>query len=112
MQHRRISSGVSSGLLIKSEARELRREHRMIRARFKIAGSDGVLTHIERRNLKNIRPLKSSAVFRSWLYRIAINRIRDFYRKKKFKSLFGFVFIDQESFQETNGKIRSGRLKI
>ena len=52
MQHRRISHGVSSGLLIKSEARELRLEHRMIRDRFKIARSDGVLTHIERRHLK------------------------------------------------------------
>ena len=50
---------------------------------------------------KNIRRLKSSAVFRSWLFRIAVNRIRDFYRKKKFRSLFGFVSMDQESFQET-----------
>lgn len=50
---------------------------------------------------KNIRHLKSSAVFRSWLFRIAVNRVRDFYRKKKFKSLFGFVSMDQETFQET-----------
>lgn len=50
---------------------------------------------------KNIRRLKSSAVFRSWLYRIAVNRVRDFYRRKKFKSLFGFVSMDQETFQET-----------
>jgi RNA polymerase sigma-70 factor (ECF subfamily) len=50
---------------------------------------------------KNIQRLKSSAVFRSWLYRIAVNRVRDFYRKKKFKSLFGFVSMDQETFQET-----------
>ena len=50
---------------------------------------------------KNIRRLKSSAVFRSWLYRIAVNRVRDFYRKKKFKSLLGFVSMDQETFHET-----------
>ncbi len=50
---------------------------------------------------KHIRGLKSSAVFRSWLYRIAVNRVRDFYRKKKFKSLLGFVSMDQETFQET-----------
>jgi RNA polymerase sigma-70 factor (ECF subfamily) len=50
---------------------------------------------------KHIRRLKSSAVFRSWLFRIAVNRIRDFYRKKKLKSLFGVVSMDQESFQET-----------
>lgn len=50
---------------------------------------------------KNIQRLKSSAVFRSWLFRIAVNRVRDFYRKKKLKSLFGFVSMDQETFQET-----------
>jgi RNA polymerase sigma-70 factor (ECF subfamily) len=50
---------------------------------------------------KHIRGLKSSAVFRSWLFRIAVNRIRDFYRKKKFKSIFGFVSMDKETFHET-----------
>jgi RNA polymerase sigma-70 factor (ECF subfamily) len=50
---------------------------------------------------KHIRRSKSSAVFRSWLYRIAVNRVRDFYRKKKLKSLLGFVSMDQETFQET-----------
>jgi RNA polymerase sigma-70 factor (ECF subfamily) len=50
---------------------------------------------------RHIRGLKSSAVFRSWLFRIAVNRVRDFYRKKRFKSLFGFVSMDQETFHET-----------
>jgi RNA polymerase sigma-70 factor (ECF subfamily) len=50
---------------------------------------------------RHIRRLKSSAVFRSWLFRIAVNRVRDFYRKKRFKSLFGFVSMDQETFHET-----------
>lgn len=50
---------------------------------------------------RNIRRLKSSVVFRGWLYRIAVNRVRDFYRRKKFKSLLGFVSMDQDAFQET-----------
>ncbi|MCE5334777.1 MAG: RNA polymerase sigma factor [Desulfobacteraceae bacterium] len=33
--------------------------------------------------------LKDSDRFRPWLYRIAINRVRDFHRRKKFLSFFG-----------------------
>lgn len=50
---------------------------------------------------KNIGRLKSSEVFRSWLYRIAVNRLKDYYRRKRFKSLFGFVSVDEEGFHET-----------
>ena len=49
---------------------------------------------------KHIRSLKSAKVFRSWLYRIAINRVKDYYRKKKLRSLFGFVPTDAEYFNE------------
>ncbi len=49
---------------------------------------------------KNLKRLKSAAVFRSWLYRIAVNRVRDFFRRKKFKSMFGFVSVDEETFHE------------
>lgn len=38
---------------------------------------------------QRIDTLKSPARFRGWLFRIALNRIRDFYRKKRFRSLFG-----------------------
>ena len=51
---------------------------------------------------KHITRLKSPEVFRSWLYRIAVNRVKDYYRRKKFKSLFGFVSMDQEGFYETD----------
>ena len=50
---------------------------------------------------KNIRHLKSSDVFRSWLYRIAMNRVKDYYRKKQFRSLFGAGSTDEEGFHET-----------
>jgi RNA polymerase sigma-70 factor (ECF subfamily) len=50
---------------------------------------------------KNLKRLKSTAVFRSWLYRIAVNRVRDFYRKKQFRSLFQFTSMDEETFRET-----------
>ncbi len=44
---------------------------------------------------KNIAQLKTIAHFKSWLYRIAINRVRDFYRKKRLRSLIG-LFSENE----------------
>jgi RNA polymerase sigma-70 factor, ECF subfamily len=36
----------------------------------------------------NLTKLKDTATFRSWLYRIAVNRVNDYHRKRKFMSLF------------------------
>ncbi len=38
--------------------------------------------------LKSLPGLKDPARFRSWLFMIALNRIRDFYRKKSIMALF------------------------
>ena len=45
---------------------------------------------------KNIAQLKTIAHFKAWLYRIAINRVRDFYRKKRIRSLVG-LFSENET---------------
>jgi len=37
---------------------------------------------------RKIRQLKDPDRFKSWLYRIALNRVKDFHRKKKLLSLF------------------------
>lgn len=47
---------------------------------------------------KNLSTLKNPEVFKSWLYRIAVNLVNDFHRKKKFTSLFGLL--DKESGDE------------
>ena len=50
---------------------------------------------------KHLARLQSPAVFRSWLYRIAVNRVNDHFRKKRFRALFGNVSVDEEGFRET-----------
>jgi len=39
---------------------------------------------------KNLNSLKDTEKFKSWLFSIAINKVRDFKRKKQFVSMFGF----------------------
>jgi RNA polymerase sigma-70 factor (ECF subfamily) len=50
---------------------------------------------------KNIKRLQSASVFRSWLYRIAVNRVYDHFRKKRLKTLIGFSSMDEDDFVET-----------
>lgn len=54
------------------------------------------------RAFKHIGRLASPEVFRSWLYSIAVNRVRDHHRRQRLKSMFGMVSIDEEGFQESD----------
>jgi len=53
------------------------------------------------RAYKQIGRIESPALFRSWLYRIAVNRVKDFYRRQRIKSLVGWVSVDEEGFRES-----------
>ncbi|MBI5063498.1 MAG: RNA polymerase sigma factor [Desulfatitalea sp.] len=53
------------------------------------------------RAFKHIGRLVSPALFRSWLYRIAVNRVRDHRRRQRIRSMFCMVSMDEEGFQET-----------
>ncbi|MCP4744877.1 MAG: RNA polymerase sigma factor [Desulfobacteraceae bacterium] len=50
---------------------------------------------------KHLGRLQSPEVFKSWLYSIAVNKVRDYHRKKRFRSLFGGGSTDDEAFYET-----------
>ncbi|RJQ66641.1 MAG: RNA polymerase sigma factor [Desulfobacteraceae bacterium] len=50
---------------------------------------------------KHIRRLESPPLFRSWLFRIALNRVRDHNRRSRIKSMIGMVSLDEDNFQET-----------
>lgn len=48
---------------------------------------------------RHLPRLKQTERFRSWLFRIAMNKIRDFYRKKKLRNLFKNFSNDDETIQ-------------
>lgn len=52
----------------------------------------------------NIAQLNSPEQFKSWLYSIAVNKVRDFHRKNKFRSLFGFYSEADEEREPSSGK--------
>lgn len=50
---------------------------------------------------KHLSRLKGAEKFKSWLYSIAVNKVRDFHRKKRFRNLFGSLS-DKESDEQTH----------
>ena len=51
--------------------------------------AEDVTQEIFMQMMKNLPNLRDSSSFKPWLFRIAVNRIRDFHRKKSILSFFG-----------------------
>ena len=63
-QEKRINHGVKNGKLTTNEARTLRKDERTISAEKRMAKSDGVVTHSERKMIRHQENRDSRAIYR------------------------------------------------
>jgi RNA polymerase sigma-70 factor, ECF subfamily len=60
---------------------------------------------------RGVESIRDPGMFKSWLYRIALNAINDFYRKKRLRSIFTFFSDDREEGQAPEDDHASGHLE-
>ena len=64
---------------------------RMVYARLQSrADAEDLVQDVFLKAYSSMKTLRSPELFRAWLYRIAVNKVKDFRRKQKFASLFSF----------------------
>ena len=75
--------------------------YRMVyyRTRLKMDAED-ITQDIFIQAFNHMSTLKSPKRFKGWLYQIAVNRIRDYYRKKRFRSFFSTMSVDDDTFEQ------------
>jgi RNA polymerase sigma-70 factor (ECF subfamily) len=75
---------------------------RMICYRVRSPGdAEDILQDVFVQALRNLQRLKDPARFQSWIYTIAVNRIKDYYRRGRLRSLFDAVFSEGPESVET-----------
>ncbi|MEJ2041090.1 MAG: sigma-70 family RNA polymerase sigma factor, partial [Desulfosarcinaceae bacterium] len=65
------------------------------------ADAEDLVQDVFLKAFRSLKRLESPPVFRSWLYRIAVNRVHDHFRRMRLKALVGFSSMDEDDFVET-----------
>jgi RNA polymerase sigma-70 factor (ECF subfamily) len=60
----------------------------VVRTRIRMDAED-IVQEVFFKAWAKLRHLKKGTAFRSWLYQIALNKVRDYYRRRKVRAIFG-----------------------